>query len=33
MSNAAVTSFADPQVQQCPFPHYDQLRKETPVYF
>ncbi|UZW57051.1 cytochrome P450 [Sphingobium sp. JS3065] len=25
-------SFADPEVQQCPFPAYDRLRTEQPVY-
>lgn len=26
------TSFVDPEVQRCPFPHYDRLRAAAPVY-
>lgn len=30
-SNASIT-FTDPKVRACPFPHYDRLREEQPVY-
>lgn len=32
MTEIAAPSFADPNVQRCPFPHYDRLRDEAPVY-
>jgi cytochrome P450 len=31
-SNGSALSFADPDVQRCPFPAYTQLRAEQPVY-
>jgi len=31
-ASSSPLSFADPKVQQCPFPAYDKLRGEAPVY-
>jgi cytochrome P450 len=32
MTGITATHFAAPDVQRCPFPYYDRLRKEAPVY-
>ncbi|WP_340268673.1 cytochrome P450 [Sphingobium mellinum] len=32
MTPASPPSFADPEIQKCPFPFYDRLREELPVF-